>query len=244
MQQIKDSGFTNLLIRKSFSEWSLIELSDKRLCQKVTDIQAIKGLISQRAKFISSKKESIYIESNSGYYGLIDLVPSVYKRYRLAFLVRDGRDWVRSWMNWGFMYDKNILINKISHSWPTAEEVPNDPCATQWRSMDRFSRICWAWATINGFAIKTVQNQENSRVFCFEDIFNNNNSAEPFKEIVNFCLSDEIIEEYSLAPAESWFQKQVHGSAGVFPHWREWTTEQNDTFMKICGPLMEQLGYL
>ena len=243
LQQLKDSGFWNLLIRKSVSNWSLIELADQRLREKIDDKNAIKSFYAQRAHFITTKKGKIYVESNSGYYGLIDLCSQTFKNYRIIYIIRDGRDWVRSWMNWGFMYDKNWLLNKISHSWPTAEEVPSDSFASSWKDMKRFEKICWAWTTLNSYAIEKINYDKNAKIFLFEDIFKSHERYKNLEELVDFSISSCDYEALYLNTANGWLDQKIHKSIGDFPKWDQWSNEHKKTFDSICGKLMQDLGY-
>src|SRR5574339_426393 len=106
IQQVRIAGFWRMVILKALGQWNLAKLSDGRFLGKLSDQQAMKRLYAQRAGFISKLDGSIYVESNLGYYGLLDITPKVFKNHREIFIVRDGREWIRSMINWGEVYGK------------------------------------------------------------------------------------------------------------------------------------------
>src|SRR5258705_6636560 len=103
-QQIRRAGFWRIVILKALGRWTLAKLSDTKLQGTLSLSEAAKNLHTQRNEFISRMPGSVYVESNLGYYGLLDVIPYVFKNYRTIYIVRDGRDWVRSMMNWGEVY--------------------------------------------------------------------------------------------------------------------------------------------
>ncbi|MEZ4646184.1 MAG: hypothetical protein R3E31_26265 [Chloroflexota bacterium] len=100
-----------------------LKLSDKRMRGELDPANASHYLLEQRRKFLETKPGVVYIESNPGFYGLIDICPHVFAQHRIAFFIRDGRSWVRSWMNWGYLYAKGPLRRVVAHTWPTAAEI-------------------------------------------------------------------------------------------------------------------------
>jgi hypothetical protein len=242
-KQISEVGLYNLLIRKAMGEWGLIRLSDARIKEPLTYNEAVKRVLSQRENFVRSRRESVYVESNAGYYALIDILPRIFIHHRVAYVIRDGRSWVQSKMNWGEMYGKGKLRSLFAHTWPTAPEIAGDPYADQWHTMSRFERICWAWTKLNGYALDVVQENPSARVFCFEDIFESDNRYEYLTELVNFATNLPGIDSIPAKALEGWLDRKVHKSSGAFPAWDGWSRAQQETFISMCGSLMKQLGY-
>jgi hypothetical protein len=242
-KQINQVGLYNLLIRKAMGQWSLIRLSDARIQGALEYNDAVKYVKKQRSRFIHHQAGSVYAESNAGYYAVIDVLPEIFVHHRVAYIIRDGRSWVRSKMNWGEMYGKGKLRNVFAHTWPTAPEIADDPYADQWHTMSRFERICWAWTRLNGYALGIIQENPNARVFHFEDIFNSDNRYKHLTELVNFTTDIPAIDSIPAKALDGWLDRKVHKSSGAFPAWEEWTRDQQETFVSMCGPMMKQLGY-
>jgi len=244
LRQMKESGMMNLFVWRTLGRWRLVSVSDKRVTGALDERQALSELMRQRANFIENKPGSVYVESNSSFYGLLDLLPKAFNRHRVVYLVRDGRTWVRSQMNWNVLYaDWGYLKKRLSHRWPTAEEMPEDPYYERWPFMSRFERICWAWSRLNQFALRGVENNPHTRVFRFEDIFNSEADHEPLETLIGFALTLTDWESGDLPYERAWLNRKVHESVEGFPEWRDWSREQKGQFWGICGSLMEELGY-
>lgn len=243
VRQIREVGFYNLFVRKALSSGSLIALSDLRVEGQLEYHEGAKQLLRQRRRFVSSRKGDAYVESNAGYYGLIDISKEVFEHHRIAYIVRDGQSWVRSKMNWGQMYNKSRIRGLLAHTWPTAAEIEGDPYAQEWPAMSRFEKICWAWARLNEYALSTLERNPGARVIRFEEIFESSNRYLHLADLVNFAAELPGVEPVPAEALEGWLDQKIHGSRGNFPAWSDWSPRQKQQFSQICGPLMEELRY-
>ncbi|MEW5723651.1 MAG: hypothetical protein AB1896_11130 [Thermodesulfobacteriota bacterium] len=245
-EQIKASGFTNVMIRKPLGRFSLIAISDARVRGELSDDEAAGRIWRQRRKFIPSRPGRVYVESSTSHYGLLDLLPRVYADHRAAFVVRDGRDWVRSWMNWGAkggLYSKNLVQRMISHRWPRACDIPDNPYRDLWPAMSWFERLCWAWRYLNEFGIRAAGKNPSAQVVRFEDLFNQEDGDLRLNKFVLWMTSFAGSGPIEVRPAGGWAEKKIHGSSGGFPGYARWTDRQREVFLEICGPLMRELNY-
>jgi hypothetical protein len=243
LPQIQRSGIANLVIRKALGRWSLMELSDARVRGEIEYSVTVQRVLRQRSEFVDSQTGVVYIESNAGYYGLVDVLKDVYEHHRTAYIIRNGRDWVQSEMNWGQMYGKGRIRSLFAHTWPTASEIEGDPYGPDWESMSRFERICWAWVRLNEYALETIRENPHARVFRFEDIFESQDRTTHLEEMVRFVTALPRVEPVAMDSLDGWLDRRIHRSDARFPAWKEWTIEHKRQFQRICGPLLEDLGY-
>jgi hypothetical protein len=243
LKQIRESGVYNMIIRKALGKWSLIELSDARVRGELGYAEAVQQVLSQREEFVRSRSGSVYVEANIGYYGLIDVLRDVYEHCRIVYIIRDGRDWIRSHINWGQMYGKGKIRSMFAHTWPAASNMKDDPYRLQWKSMSRFERLCWAWVRLNEYALGTIQENPNARVFRFEDVFQSRDRYQHLADLVRFSTMFPNTETITTGSLEGWPDRQIHKSVTRFPLWEEWSTEQKGQFKAICGLLMKKLDY-
>ncbi len=246
LRQIKESGAYNLLVRKILGKWSLIEVSDDRLRGNLSRREAVAKIFDLRQKFIETRPGFSYIESTSAYYGVIDVLPNIFKHHRIVYIVRDGRDWVRSKMDWGEMYGKGRVRSLLAHTWPTSDEMDRDVHRqNDWHRMSRFERICWAWATLNHFALRAMAKNPHARLFYFEDIFKSKQGYQHLAELISFAIDLPGVQKDSIAPSylEGWLERKIHKSEVRFPRWKDWDNKQKIIFKKRCGELMNRLGY-
>jgi hypothetical protein len=232
-----------MVFLKALGKWTLIKLSDSRFRGNLSDNQAKKNLHAQRSNFINRMAGSLYVEANIGFYGLLDITPQVFKNHKAIYLIRDGRDWVRSHMNWGEMYGKSKFRSLISHTWPTASAIKDDPYRNEWQTMPRFEKLCWAWAMLNKYALTATKGNSNAKIFRFEDIFISDTRYQYLAKLARFTTDMPGVQPISTEKLEGWLDRRVHESSGSFPNWFEWSAQQNQRFSKICGPLMKELGY-
>jgi hypothetical protein len=240
--QLKEVGPFNLFVRKPLGLWSLMDISDGRVCGAIDFSSALKKVHHQRYNFVKKVTGSPYIESNAGYYGLLDILDRVFDQYRAVYIVRDGRDWIQSEMNWGQMYGKGKFQKLFAHTWPTAVqcgEVSNQV----WESMTRFEKLCWAWVRLNEYAINSLAGNPNIILIKFENIFSSENKYQSLEELLTFLTSFKTPLKLDINSMAGWLEKRIHGSEGRFPKWVDWTLNQRDYFHKTCGPLMERLDY-
>jgi len=243
-RQFRESGIINLTIRKIFGSWSLLRISDARFKGEMSHDQAVRDVLHQRRDFISSRPGSTYIESSSAYRGLIDIVDHVFEEHRLVYIIRDGRDWVRSKMNFGITYGHGKIRALVQPYWPTPLDLEGDPWRNHWRDMSRFEKLCWAWDRLNKYALSTVSNNENARVFRFEDIFKSDKRDKNVYELVNYAIEIVDREMVSMSVIENRMERKIHSSQGPFPAWKEWPDDNKAQFEEICGELMSSMGYI
>jgi hypothetical protein len=242
-QQVRRAGIWRMVILKALGKWTLVKLSDAKFLGHLDPRQAIDGLSAQRRSFIHHAPGSIYVEANIGYYGLLDITPQVFREHRAVYIVRDGRDWIRSHMNWGEFYGKRGVRKLISHNWPAASDLPLDPFAGKWKKLSRFEQLCWAWGRLNEYALDMLSKNPHARVFHFEKIFSGEGRYQILDELVSFTASLHSIDIKRIGSTKDRLEHRTHQSSEGFPIWEKWTKDQQSTFYEICGFLMEKLGY-
>jgi hypothetical protein len=226
-------------------QWNLRAISDARILGNITYPTSVDKVINQREEFVNSRPGSVYIETSSAYYGLVAVIADVYENRNSIFLVRDGRSWVSSMINFSSitMYTQGKYRRLVSPPWPMAEEIKNDPYSDKWSKMNTFEKLWWAWSKFNQYALDTVKMNPNARVFRFEDIFESENRNQTLEDFVQFATSFDHIDPPSIESLNGWLNKKIHKSEGQSPDWDNWSLEDKQTFVEICGPLMEKLNY-
>lgn len=241
IRQIQNSGFYNLFIKKNLGQWSLAKISDKRLKGRLDFYKAQKKLYEQRKNFVDNFcHEPCYVESNFGYYGLIDLLPYVFDQHKVLFIVRNAYNWIQSWVNWGSIYEKNLFRRVIGHNWPEADEFKEDPFRDNWSHMSNFEKLCWAWAKLNSYAIRCAGENPCSKLIHFEDIFESENRYENLNNLLDFVTTFQNGMKLDCEPIDGALETKLHSSNCKN---LSFSGNQKKTFYQICGPLMEELGY-
>lgn len=244
IRQLHESGVSNLIVKKYLlGRWNLLKLSDARLRRKLGYDEAVQQVLSQRRGFVHSRKGSVYIESSAAYRGLVDVLKDVYQHHRAIYIIRDGRDWVQSMINFSILYNHGRIRGLVHHPGPTPMDIENDPYQSKWKTMSRFEKLCWAWVRLNSYALGTVQQNPNARIFRFEDIFKSKNKYQHLEDLVRFATSLPGVESGVSFSLEGWLDRKIHKSIVKFPAWPEWSLEHKQQFRAICTPLMTELDY-
>ena len=200
-----------------------------------------------------------YGDKNPNY---LPFVPYIAELWDCKFLfpVRDGREVVRSLMDWHDFYNQ-----KFSHSGVFAmkEDDPNSPTDSpeqdwwdysrlrpnpgnpyfeEWQRLSRFEKCAWYWANFNKKALELFSQLDNQR-WLLVDM----KSLDRFKmkDVFDFLGLDGFnanrIGEMINARINS-LQERA-GLPDKFPSWTDWTQEQRDAFDRIAGEMMESVVY-
>lgn len=109
----------------------------------------------------------------------------------------------------------------------------SDPFFAQWRTMDRFAKLCWYWRVENHHLRTSIGNTVK-----FEEITGDYE-----------CFEQRILRPFGLVMPQSVWKQQAgvqRNATGTYriAHWREWDARQIRTFETICGDEMRANGYL
>jgi hypothetical protein len=241
--QARVAGIWRMGCLKALGKWTLVKVSDDRFLERIGVEQAARRLLAQRRGFIGEVAGTAYVEANVGYYGLLDVTPRVFAEHRAAYFVRDGREWIRSHMNWGELYGKRGLRWLLSHKWPGAGDVTSDLHAEEWPRLGRFEKLCWAWAHLNRYGLAKAALNPHARVFPFEAVFATRAGYEALDELIEFLTAMPGLDRRLVGSPRGWLERPIHQSSHEFPAYGSWSRSQKRHFEKLCGPLMEKLGY-
>jgi len=178
-----------------------------------------------KAKINKDKECRIYGEVNSYLRRHADVVLQVLPFAKGLFVIRDGRDVVRS------MISRNVFGNNWHYNSITPRK--NDPFYNSWEKRTQFEKCCWLWASENQFLY---------------NLFGNGIKLEKIVSDYNYFKS-KIIEPTKISISRSIWEKErkiksinttVHHKIETYDRWpNEW----KKVFWNICGEIMELNGY-
>lgn len=171
------------------------------------------------------KNATVYGEVNSVIRRHCNAIKKVFPEAKIFHLVRDGRDVVRS------MMARKTMTSEDPNT-KTIEPIKEDPWFSKWEDMNRFERLCWYWDIENRYLHENID-----ITIYFEKLISD---YEYFNEILLEPLKLQI-------PKDIW-EEEVKSPKNItkkhtFPHWSEWDPEKLESFNKICGETMKNLGY-
>ncbi|MDZ7721311.1 MAG: sulfotransferase [candidate division KSB1 bacterium] len=171
----------------------------------------------------------LYIESNNRYFSLLKPLRHVFPDAKIIYIVRDGRDYVRSGISriWYKTTDTSPRLR--------ADMFPSDPYYAQWDQMDRFAKIAWRWQKKDGFIHRDFQDLDNTLKVKFEDIFHDP-ERKGLYEITRFIgITDEQTRHYLNKMGN---RKVNTKSQKAIPRWSDWDDHMKRVFDEIAADHM------
>lgn len=241
----KHFGLAKCFCRKFTLGGSLRKLSIARRGGAVSDEFACEALYRLRQRFVASLKGASYAECNLQLWGMIDLVPKVFSNSRIVYLVRDGRDWITSLINFsGGFFGPRDIVQKLGMGRLTPATIPGDEWADAWASFSQFQKHCWTWERMNRFSVEGVKKCPNARLWRFEDVFASENRYEHLADLVEFATAMPDGTRLDHGGIDGLLEKRIHASQpNKLQGWRDWTPEMCRQFHEIGSGLMGELGY-
>lgn len=198
--------------------------------------QALDSDTEAKAYIDSFRKSEIFFRAHAfgrSIYGEINpflrrhcaALQQTFPHARFFHLVRDGRDVVRSIMCRATFDAKDPLNGLI-------RPRPEDPYASQWDAMSRFEKVCWWWQMDNRYLREqighTVQFEQLRSDYVYFDT--------QLMQHLGLSIDEQTWSSYVSTPRNK-------SPRYTFPAWSEWTKEQQEIFVRICGEEMKANGY-
>ena len=241
---------------------SRLDLQDER-------IERVKEESFKRRKDLIDSTNKHIIDVNRMGYRMIEYYDENIDDVKFVHLVRNGYDCVRSWYSRKSIYpDLSILTSIMKHyfaklrsepeyikktiesvyAYYRKDKITNNKIETMneknqfnyavekpipdnksfWNRYRRIEKISWYWMYVNKFIKKELKklDQEKSKVVRIEDI-----NKGKMEEILSF-LSIKYEHGYDKIGKHDTSKKKY-----------EWNSKDISLFNKICGDIMEEMGY-
>ena len=174
---------------------------------------------------------------------------------KIVTFCRDGRDAVRSLMDWHEFKAHNVYIRAEDGApgpdmspeedpWGYAylRPLPGDDMASRWPKLDRFEKCAWYWAEYNRLLLERAALLPRSDRI---DINLSACGAGDLARVFDFLELEGFdggrVAEMLGAGINSLYERT--GIRGRFPSWPDWSMAQNASFREFAGPMMQRLGY-
>lgn len=244
LRKIIQFGIIRIIFGRFSIKYSPRSLSNSRIKKEISEEIAISYLKKMRINEIKElKKDKIYLEANCQMIGLVDILPKLFSNSKIIYIIRDPRDWVRSWMNKPNTYYSMKDVRQWFGGRISAKSIKSDKYSKNWKKMDVFEKLCWAWNCENSYAFECSKTNNNIQVYRYEDLFINDMKEVSFKNMLNFATSfpDEYVENWHYN--SKLFSKKYDSTNGNFVHWRKWNRLNSLILDKHCKSLMSKFNY-
>lgn len=208
-------------------------LSNAHSCGVISERWMLPAFMHARGKILASLGDRDYLEANNFIYGFINAIKTLTPSTIILHIVRDPRDYIRSYLNHGAWSGKKWLAAQLIPYWqPDVNYLFRDFTGAT-TPIVRFAAV---WRHINEFIITNGQGNQNFHEFRFEDIFEKPNSGlERVIQVVGLPANRNL----KSATEEKVNQSRNRRIGG----WQAWSTAECRAVHQICGRLMERYGY-
>ncbi|MEP3891166.1 MAG: sulfotransferase [Hellea sp.] len=241
-KRIKRFGIYHMVIGRLLRQTGIRNLAQKYLSGELSDSQIIDKIYKHRRRYHGSIEASLIVESYYVWYGLLGPLRKSYPDAKILAIIRDPRDWVRSWMNYGGFYGKSDQIKWFGQSRVTPAVIGDTIQAQKWAEMTHFEKICWNWNLTYGLISNFVESDDHGRVFRFEDIFLTGADENSLEKLMDFTTRFEH-RQYSYDLEKLKTKPSANSSKKTLPSWLDWTPEQARQMDRLCGDLMRANNY-
>jgi hypothetical protein len=204
----------------------------------------------------------VYIEKHVSH---VPFIPYLAKLFPCKFLipVRDGRDVVRSMIDWHnrlfpIIYQEckepeslGPEARKVRAAQkgpdPFDQSLPrpdrHDPWFESWGSFTRFEMCSWYWNHINRLTTKLLKKVPADQVLIVD-------YTNPTVESIRRCYEFLELPDFDAQRVEKVLKRKVNslteriGEQAAYPKWQEWTPFQSQRFWELAWPAMRELGYV
>ena len=241
--KIRKFGFYHMLVGRVIGRTGIRNLNQKYLSGKLSMEQLASAIRQHRDKYYGSLHESYIIESYPQCYGILPALPKVFPHYKVVGLIRDPRTWVQSIVNQEGFYGGNKPFLKFLHKILDPFMIGDQVYMERWPQMSEFEKSCWLWAAITRTLRHSEAQDENVRIFRYEDLFLAPERDQNMEEMLRFMtvFEDRVIE-YKYDPSIFNIVRNSSKSAKM-PLWQDWPQELCFQMNEICGNLMRDCGY-
>ena len=187
LEKIRDFGVFQMTIGKLLTSGNLRSLGIALAKSSFPEDKAVDAIRAMRVHYISRIELPIYAESNPQLEGVFHLLPIVFPNSKIVYLTRDGRQWVRSFLNRvPVMFWKKDLLSYLPNGRPGAHMFKDDPFYNRWYSFSQFQRLCWLWRFRIGGALRRMKRIENIKIVSYEALLEGEKRQEVFEDFHDF----------------------------------------------------------
>lgn len=243
IRKIRKFGVDQMLWKRFLGKSGIRNLSQQLISGKSNEEETWHLLLAQRANYWNEIPEELIIESYSGWFGLLPLIRKNLMKYRIAIITRHPADWIRSAIQWESLYGKRDWVNILGRERLNPSMLGDKEHVLQWKNYEPFEKLCWAWAATYGTALENENEDKDTAVFKYEELFHPIHGKDKMNELLkHICSYDDKSFHYKMDELE--LKQRIHENKNTsFPPFEKWTDEMKATMLKHCASVMKKAGY-
>jgi hypothetical protein len=240
LRRILTFGLWHVLVGRLLGRTGARVIGQKLICGSITTEEARAYIRSSRTAYYRTISRPLIVESNGQWWPLLRELHEVWPQAKVIVIIRDPRDWVRSWMNKKGRYDRHDWVSRLPPGRLTPERVGDSAWKDRWPDLGTFGQLAWEWSFLNRRMLSAISGASYARVFRFEDIFAAGGGT--LHELVQFAATHHD-RCYRLHDLEKLVRTVKNSSTGDMPRWCAWHPDKARLMDELCGPLMRRFDY-
>ena len=199
-------------------------------------------------------KGLIYGDKNPNYLPFIPYAEELWNP-RYLFIVRDGRETVRSMMDWHELSHGNIFgMHEDDPSsgftaweqdwWDYSRPRPKrgEKYFDVWQRLSRFEKCAWYWNKFNTLLLSYTETLDPAR---WKMVNMNKLSIPELEEIFTFLhlRKENKVDLQTLLTSKINSPKDRYGMENKFPHWKNWDAALLQQFNQQASKMMAAFNY-
>ncbi len=202
----------------------------------------------------ATSADMIFGDKNPSYMAFLPELKDLWN-CKVVFFVRDGRDVVRSLMDWHDMKAAIIYVREEDGAEgpdPLPEADPwsycllrpgsDDPLKGEWKSLDRFEKCAWFWSEYNKAALARLAEWPDDRWLMVDTTGLTPEGSEQVFDFLELKGFDKAKVKKLLNSRINSVEARL-GLPDEFPRWTEWDDGLRLRFDRFAAPMMRRLGY-
>lgn len=186
----------------------------------------------------------VYGDKNPNYLPFVKDMTNVFNNIKFVFVYRDGRDVIRSLINWTYTGRKlfNMIDDidggdeyPIQNLWDYSRLRPRkgEKYYDEWKECSKFEKCCISWSYYNQYMLE-ICSEIDGEIFIKIDV--SNSDIEDYKELFNFLsLSGANYEDINNIINSNINTSIKDNNMNYFNHYSLWSPEQKNLYEKYCG---------
>ncbi|NNL86591.1 MAG: hypothetical protein HKP27_13110 [Myxococcales bacterium] len=208
------------------------------------------------------REHGVYGEKNLTYGPFVALLYELFDA-KFVFIRRDGRDVVRSLIDWhdrmfGSIYREcrapgnltpraleaaaGLLVHEDSSDFSRPRPLEGAPWYDEWDEFSRFEMCAYYWDTVNRLYADRLELLPKD---AWIDIDYTSVEADDVMRVASFCglegLDDGVVETMLTKRINSLAERV--GDLEAFPGWENWDPHLTERYWRIAGETMRRFGY-
>ena len=157
--------------------------------------------------------------------------------YKIIHLVRDPREYVRSFMNWKNRKTSGIIAHHLTPFWQPSPLFNENYNIIKRLMMGKYEHFCWVWNFKNSFIEKSFLGYSNYNLVKLEEIISNDLKIFDLLNFLDIDIKNKDIIHTMLK------QKVNISKKKQFPDWRQGDPVYANKMAFHCHKLMTKYRY-